>query len=224
MSHLERQVEHGSGEKSRGEHARSLLDCSYAVGTWRAPRSVGMVRVTTRARGFTLLEALVVVALLGIVAAIVGGILNATYQKMRLETAVNDIGSLLESAHESMINVQGDVFVGLLKEPWRLRVARDAALTDVVREFAVPEYVSFSIAAVDGVQTNWPAVGPNGPWLLRLDTFGRTTTAAGAPVTAVQTLAVTHRDVVTGRLKPRLRYEVRIYPLWRVETAKEVLP
>lgn len=224
MSHLEPEVNHGSGGQFRIEHVREKLACIYAVGTWRAVHSAGMVRATTRARGFTLLEALVVVALLGIVAAIVGGILNATYQKMRLETAVNDIDSLLESAHESMISVQSDVFVGLLKAPWRLRVARDAALTDVVREFAVPEHVSFSMTTVDGVQTNWPAAGADGPWLLRLDTFGRTTTAAGAPVTAVQTLTVTHRDVVTGRLKPRLRWEVRIYPLWRVETAKEVVP
>jgi prepilin-type N-terminal cleavage/methylation domain-containing protein len=183
-----------------------------------------MVPSNLRARGFTLLEALVVVALLGIVAAIVGGILNTAYQKMRLETAVNDIDSLLESAYSAMVSTQGEVFIGLQKEPWRLRVARDAALTDVVAELMVPQYVSFSMASVEGVETNWPAVSTEGPWRLRLDTMGRTTTVAGAPLNAVQTLTVTHRDVVTGRLKPRLRYQVRIYPLWRVDVAKEVVP
>ncbi len=183
-----------------------------------------MVPAGSRSRGFSLLEALVVVALLGIAATIVGGVLNSTYQKMRLESAVNDIDSLLESAHSAMVSSQAEVFIGLQKGPWRLRVARDAALTDVVEEFVVPDYVSFSMAAVDGIQTNWPAATGDGPWRLRLDTVGRTTTVAGAPVTAVQTLTVTHRDVVTGRLKPRLRYEVRIYPLWRVDVAKEVVP
>lgn len=183
-----------------------------------------MVPSRTRARGFTLLEALVVVALVGIVVTIVVGALQTTYQKMRLETAVNDIDSLLEAAHAAMVNTQADVFVGLLKEPWRLRVARDAALTDVLEELVVPGHVSFSMATVDGIQTNWPAAAADGPWLLRLDTVGRTTTAAGGPVTAVQALTVTHRDVVTGRLSPRLRYEVRIYPLWRVDVAKEIVP
>ncbi len=178
----------------------------------------------SRARGFTLLEALVVVALVGIVVTIVVGVLQATYQKMRLETAVNDIDSLLESAHAAMVNTQAEVFIGLQKEPWRLQVARDAALTDVVEEFVVPEHVSFSMAAVDGIETNWPAAAADGPWRLRLDTMGRTTTVAGALVTATQTLTVTHRDVVTGRLTPRLRYEVRVYPLWRVDVAKEIVP
>ncbi len=183
-----------------------------------------MVPADPRVRGFTLLEALVVVALLGIAAAIVGGILNTTYQRMRLETAVNDIDSLLESAYGAMVNTQAEVFIGLQKEPWRLQVARDAALTDVIEEYVVPAHVNFSTATLDAIQTNWPAASTNGPWRLRLDTMGRTTTVAGAPVTAVQTLTVTHRDMVTGRLKPPLRYEVRIYPLWRVDVAKEIVP
>lgn len=177
-----------------------------------------------RARGFTLLEALVVVALLGIAATIVVGTLQSTYQKMRLETAVNDIDSLLESAYEHMVSTQAEVFFGLVEgPPWRLRVTRDAGLSVVLNEYVVPDYVNFSMGVVGAVDTNWPAAASNGPWRLRLDTFGRTTTVTGAPVTAVQTLTVTHRDVVTGRLKPRLRYEVRIYPLWRVDVAKEVV-
>lgn len=176
------------------------------------------------ARGFTLLEALVVAALVGIIATIVGGILNSTYQRMRLEAAVSDIDSLLESAYSFMVRSQAEVFFGLVKNPWRLRVARDAALTDVLKEYAVPGFINFSLTALDGVESNWPAAGPNGPWVLRLDTFGRTTTPGGAPVASVQELAITHRGMVTGGLAPRLRYEVRIYPLWRVEVAKEVLP
>lgn len=183
-----------------------------------------MVASTFRARGFTLLEVLVVVALFGIAATIVVGTLQSTYQKMRLETAVNDIDSLLESAHAAMISTQGEVFVGLISgPPWRLRVARNAALSSVVEEYVVPDYVNFSMNVLGAVDTNWPAMASNGPWQLRLDTVGRTTTVAGAPVTAVQTLTVTHRDVVTGRLKPRLRYRIEIYPLWRVNVAKEVL-
>lgn len=183
-----------------------------------------MVPTRSRARGFTLLEALVVVALVGIVVTIVVGTLQSTHQKLRLETAANDIDSLLESAHAAMVNTQAEVFVGLQKEPWRLRVARDAALTDVLEEFVVPDFVNFSIATLDGVETNWPAAAADGPWLLRLDTVGRTTNVAGGLVTAVQTLTVTHRDVVTGRLKPRLRYQVSVYPLWRVDVAKEIVP
>ncbi|MEP0773514.1 MAG: prepilin-type N-terminal cleavage/methylation domain-containing protein [Acidobacteriota bacterium] len=178
----------------------------------------------SRARGFTLLEALVVVALLGIAVTIVAGTLQNTYQKMRLETAVNNIDSLLESAHAAMVSTQAEVFFGLVAgPPFRLRVARDAALSNVIEEYVVPDYVNFSMGVLGAVDTNWPAAASNGPWRLRLDTFGRTTTVTGAPVTAVQTLTVTHRDVVTGRLKPRLRYEVRVYPLWRVDVGKEVM-
>lgn len=224
MSHPERKRALNDLVRPRAREECLFLSVNYDAGTWRAEKVRLMMSAKPSARGFTLLEALIVVALLGIVAAMVGGILNSTYQRMRIESAVNDIDSLLESAHAAMVETQGEVFIGLMKNPWRLRVTRDAALNDVLKEYVVPNFVGFSMATLEGVEVNWPAPGPDGPWQLRLDTFGRTTTLGGAPVSAVQTLTVTHRNVVTGRLTPRVRYEVRIYPLWRVEVAKEVWP
>lgn len=224
MSHMERAGSRKDPTESRRGERSSTFSACWRAGTQCAQDRGLMVPTRSRARGFTLLEALVVVALVGIVVTIVVGTLQSTHQKLRLEAAANDIDSLLESAHAAMVNSQAEVFVGLQKEPWRLRVARDAALTDVLEEYVVPDHVNFSLAALDAVDTTWPAATADGPWRVRLDTFGRTTTPAGAPVAAVQTLTVTHRDVVTGRLTPRLRYEVRIYPLWRVDVAKEIVP
>ncbi len=53
--------------------------------------------------------------------------------------------------------------------------------------------------------------------MLRCDAIGRATNVdPGTQVRQVQTLVVTHRDMVDSGLDPRVRWEMQIYPIWQV--------
>jgi prepilin-type N-terminal cleavage/methylation domain-containing protein len=175
-------------------------------------------------RGFTLVELVVVLALFGLLALIAGGFVSASWQKMRLESTVGDVDTFLGSAYQQMVDTRGPVFVRLQKDERRIHIARDAAFTHVLAEYDLPAQVSLSMSSTTGVDCNWPATDPtDGPWILSCDTLGRTVDpVTGGVVAGVQTLTMTHVDMVSRRLTPVIRYTVRVLPLWRADVLKQV--
>jgi len=94
----------------------------------------------------------------------------------------------------------------------------------VLRELELPELVNLSMTSTSEIDCDWPdedgatlsANDTSTPRILQLDLIGRTLDATGVQITGVRHLIITHDDMVTGALQPRMRYEVRIYPLWYV--------
>ncbi len=199
-----------------------------------------------RDAGFTLIEALVVVAIVGLLVLVAIVPINSYWQRSRLETTSGDIRNFLQSAYYEAINQHTQVVVTLQRNAgtarWELYLTPPPL--NGSRLLVLPEFVSFAdnpLASAGG----WPVSSVNGNVrAIMCDPSGRTMvpaypvaplspvvaatfTGAGAetpgqPVLEVKTLSVTHADMVDGTLQPNIRDDVLLFPIWTV-TVKKVL-
>jgi len=190
---------------------------------------MSMSRRIRSQRGVTLIEMLIVLALLAIVAGISSFAINSTWQRYRLEAAAGDVRSFVQQTFTAMTGAGAPVFLRLVPgTPNRLEIASAADGTGVLRQLELPELISLSMTSTAEIDCDWP--GPDGTVpaasdtstarVLQLDLVGRTLDATGIQVAGVRHLVMTHDDMVTGRLEPRMRYDVRLYPLWYVHLVR----
>jgi prepilin-type N-terminal cleavage/methylation domain-containing protein len=176
-----------------------------------------------RDAGFTLIEALIVLAMVGILAAMVTVPVNSYYQRSHLETTARDLRTFLESAASEATYQHANV---------TLSVAVDAD-HDVILTLApvtpghqatleLPSFVKIALNPGSALPATW--VLPTAGNVLICDTNERAIDPGSAQQSrAAQTFALTHVRMVDGSLKPVIRYDVQIYPLWRVTVTKSVL-
>ncbi|OYV93238.1 MAG: hypothetical protein B7Z68_08850 [Acidobacteria bacterium 21-70-11] len=198
-----------------------------------------------RAAGFTLIEALVVLAIVGLLVLIAIVPISSYWQRSRLETTAGDIRNFLQSAYSEAISQHTQVVVTLQKNAttgrWELYLTPPPLKAS--RLLVLPEFVSFAYnpAATAG---GWP-VSSKGVRGIMCDQSGRTmvplfpvaplspvvadtftgwgTETAGQPVLQVKTLAVTHVNMVDGSLQPNIRDDILLFPIWTVTVHKVVL-
>lgn len=181
-----------------------------------------------RQRGFTFIEAMIVVAIIALIAVLAGGQINKSYQRTRLEGAAADVRAFLQSAFVFMNNNRSPVHVRVVPgAPTRLQITQNADGSGrVFSTYVVPDFVQLNVLA-------WPCgcatactVTASTPGVLQCDATGRAVNAfCGPPPTMVdqpQTIIVTHKDMVSGQLKPNTVYIVQVYPLWNVRSVKSV--
>jgi type II secretory pathway pseudopilin PulG len=168
--------------------------------------------------GVTLLEALIVLAIIALVTAIVTVPVNSYWQRSRLETTAGDVRNFLQQAYVEAVNQHTAITVTLqqVSGVWTLRIAPPPLRTPAT--YALPSFVSLapnpSFAA-----GGWPVVGATR--VLVCDTIGRTIDpTTGQQVTSTRTLAITHERMADGSLSPNLRFDVQVYPLWNVSYQK----
>ncbi len=203
-----------------------------------------------RARGFSLLEILVVIAILGIALMLGLAGVSSTLKRQRLASAADDLRTIAQRALTEMQNrnvatylvfgkyvtdVGTDVAVALdTNNNGRIEIDKngdglfdDANNDDTVlwRVRLQPE-IALSTTAVNAQSFNaqWakPASGSNSAVLLcdflgrtmRPDVSGAPPLAAPTQVTAVATVQMTHRDMISGALTPLTVYTLSINPLW----------
>lgn len=196
------------------------------------------VRTLPRRRdaGVTLVEALVVLAILGLVTAIVAVPINSYWQRSRLQSTAGDIRNFLQTAYTEAVNQHTQVTVTLQQDTttgnWQLQLnPPPAAPRTALGTYVVPSFVSLAYnptAAAGG----WPTSGAISSIIC--DTMSRTlcpvgfascdpTSTTPAQVTNVRTLSITHTSMVDGSLTPKTRFDIQIFPVWNVSYHK-VLP
>ncbi|HUK13894.1 MAG TPA: prepilin-type N-terminal cleavage/methylation domain-containing protein [Thermoanaerobaculaceae bacterium] len=174
-------------------------------------------------RGFTLLEALVVVAIIGIAAALAVVQVNKAWQRSRLESAAGDIQSFLQSAYTYMVNSRAPVFVVMTlsgSSPTTMAVWQNADGSGVQygSTYTFPDFLSVT-------PSNWPNGTAASTKELECDGAGRTLDpSVSPPVMVVQppTLAITHVDMVAGSLRPNTVYTLTLAGLWKPQLVKAV--
>jgi type II secretory pathway pseudopilin PulG len=165
-----------------------------------------------RQRGVSLIELLVIVALIGLMAVLTFGEASKTYRKWRLEGAVNETQTFLDSLTRRAQENHRQLFARL--DGHRLTACQSSDGTGVVATLTIPDYIAFSATDPVGLTTTWPVVSSARE--LGCDPRGITLDpATGAMVAAEQRLTMTHVDMAAGSLTPRIVYSVRISPLWR---------
>lgn len=197
-----------------------------ALGRRRAMRMSTLLRSQ---RGVTLIEMLVVLAVLGVLAGVVSFAINSAWQRYRLEATAGDVRSFVQQTFTAMTGEGAPVFLRLVPgTPNRLEITSAADGTGVLRQLELPELINLSMTSTSEIDCDWPAEDgtqpstsdTSTPRVLQLDLVGRTLDATGVQVTGIRHLIMTHDDMVTGTLEPRMRYDVRLYPLWYVQLVR----
>ncbi len=189
-----------------------------------------------RDAGVTLVEALVVLAILGLVAAIVTVPVNSYWQRSRLQSAAGDIRSFLQMAYTEAANQHAEVTVTLQHDTatgrWQLQLnPPPAAPRPSTGTFVIPEFVSlaYNPAATAG---GWPATGtarslactPGGLTMIPSgSTAVGTGEIAGSQARQVKTLSISHTSMVDGSLAPNTRFDIQVYPIWSASYRKVLL-
>lgn len=180
-----------------------------------------------RQRGVTLIEMLTVLLLFGLIALIGTIQVNKTWQRYRLDNVSSELRNFMQSAFVEMGRQRTPVFLRLEPPngtvPARLAVCRNADGSGEIDAYVMPDFISLSTTSVTGFTCNWPCAASGGacatittPRVLRCDSIGRATNSEGTQVREVQTLVVTHRDMINAGLDPRVRWEMQVFPLWQV--------
>jgi prepilin-type N-terminal cleavage/methylation domain-containing protein len=203
-------------------------------------------------RGFSFLEVLVVVAILGILAAITGIEVNRTFKRQRLASGAAEIQQLAQRAYTEMQRRNVAMFVsigaptagnpssipiqltadtganpGVLESDDTVVLSTFVALTDAGGSDV--QQISLSRADKTKIESSlWSDDDPNpaNPRVLMCDLLGRAINPAtpGQQITGVATLSITHTEMIAGRLTPKINYQLRINPLWNVTVNKVVGP
>jgi prepilin-type N-terminal cleavage/methylation domain-containing protein len=162
----------------------------------------------SRERGFTLIEALVVVFIVGLLAAIIVVPINSYWQRSRLETSAGDIRNFLQRAYSEAVNQHTSITASI-------STASDGRLVMQLNPpppFPNSHLGTFTlseIVALDTTRTNWPLA--SGVRSLQCDPLGRTVDpTSSTQVTQTISLAVTHTQMADGSLTPYVIYNVQL--------------
>jgi prepilin-type N-terminal cleavage/methylation domain-containing protein len=178
-----------------------------------------------RESGFTLLEALIVLAIVGVLAAIVTVPINSYWQRARVETTAGDIRNFLQQAFTESINQHTPVNVTLqldASSKWVLQLNPPPAPPRTANgTYTIPDFVSLAYNPAAGAG-GWPVSGP--ARTLTCDTVGRTIDpTTGLQVTSTVTMSITHVRMVDGSLTPNTRFNIQVFPIWNVTLRKTLV-
>ncbi len=174
-------------------------------------------RHKSRQGGFTLIEALVVVALLGIVLAITAAMLRSVKEKTGLEATVTNLRGLMDRAPTEAVKRRTTVRVRYDPSNRRFQlVSRDSSgNVTIIDSYTLPDGVVFENTS----PTAWPTVGSF--YGLDCDTMGRLLNpASGARLLTPQSFQVTLKAMQDGIVKPKIAYLFQVFPVWSCRVTK----
>lgn len=187
-------------------------------------------------RGFTLLEMIIVAAILGMIALIATIAVSNAIKRQRLEVASRQLQSIMEKAYVLTAQRNAGVFMvltpaysdGSRRVMLRADTDGDGQISSAElapydsSKYAVGDPNNDAIITSDLVVSscNWPSVtvGGSSMKVLLCDTQGRTLDPSVSPATQFSSalISLTRQDMTTSppALTPRTRYDITLGALW----------
>jgi prepilin-type N-terminal cleavage/methylation domain-containing protein len=202
-------------------------------------------------RGLSLVELLVVLAIVGLLVGI-GGIEAAkAIKRAQPAAAAQTMQIFAKRAYTESQRRGGATFLRIAPatavDPKTIPVeiwadadadgALDTTKDTLVDTYRIPltdaggadvQRIALSTAAKDKVlSANWSYNGTaiDTERILECDNFGRAIDVSLTPpsqIAGAATLAVTHADMVSGNLRPRKNFQLRISPAWNVQVVESI--
>ena len=192
-----------------------------------------------RPRGFSLLEVLIVVALIGIAAMIGFGQFSATFKRQRLVGSSAEMKTIAQSVRTTGQNRNAMAFLRIAPAnpdgtiPIQVLIDSngnsqlDVGTDAVTREYSLPADLNLASPDPDGPGPasswdQWVARAGNDHYIA-CDFLGRTID----PVSQTQvvrplTLELTHDDMISGRLTPQVTWTLTVNPVWNAALAQRL--
>jgi prepilin-type N-terminal cleavage/methylation domain-containing protein len=193
-----------------------------------------------RSRGFTLLEALVVVFIVGMVALVSVPEILRTVKMSDLGAVSNDVAAFLQRVplesqsrgQVMFVRLTGEDVVTLRRSLQMIADTNgngslDVGTDAVVQTMEIPDSVSFSRTTVGDVDSAFFASTGSGTGkviALGVDFRGRTILPGGAQIGGLATVSMLHRDMVgtDADLTPAMDFRIEIGPVWNPRVVKLV--
>lgn len=175
--------------------------------------------------GFTLIEVLVVLAIMGLVAALMTIAVSKTLKRQRLGTAAAQLSSFIQKAYTNTSLNQREVFIEIgaaqsdgsrtafMIEDSNENGSLDGTDTQLDTLSITPDLV-LSNSTTAGVA--WPV--SSGNLIIGCSAGGRMVD----PTTKTNLdhyveLSITLSEMLSGDLTPGIRYTITVYPIWKTE-------
>ncbi len=187
-------------------------------------------RRSKRQAGFSLIELLVVLVILGMIAIILTIAVSKTLKRQRLRTGAQQLTGFIQKAYVLASQKSAGVFVRIL--PVKSDGTRDVQLVedsngDQSLEVGSDQVLSTEVITGDLVLANstvssqsWPTVGNDIVLFCNSDGLA-VNPATGTQITGTADITLTHIDMQNGSLSPKIRYDIKVYPIWRPAMSTE---
>ncbi len=188
-------------------------------------------RVRRPEGGFTLIEALIVLVILGLVTTIAVVQINSYWQRARLQTAAGDLRSFLQTVYTEAIAQHTQMAVTLQTASGACVFQVAPPPLKVPATFTLPDVVDCTTLNPGPTAGGWPTssgvptliCAPTGITLIPAGATCAATETPGGQAREVKTLSITHARMVDGSLTPNTRFDVQIFPIWNVSYRKVLL-
>ncbi len=179
--------------------------------------------------GFSLMELMIVVAILGLIAVIATMVVSQTIKRQRLAAAAGQLQAFMEKAYVLSIQDHSPVFVVLLPQ-----ASNGSRTVELVRDSNTDQALSAGDPVMDRLlltndilvsNVTWPSTtwGGNTVNVLLCDMMGRTMDPTVSPPKMASTplISLTRFDMTGSNpsLSPAQRYDLSMDQLWHVSLA-----
>ena len=199
----------------------------------------------TGSKGFSLIEILVVVAILGLIAMIMTIAVSKTLKRQRLDTAAREIQSFLNRAYTTTTSTGRAAFI-VISAPATdgsrtmtiyddtnnngvFNSASDAAIASSI----LPGDLVLSAPSSSTAYRSWPATSASNTFIIECDSTGRSvdppnsstnsSATAGVFMTLPAAVSITHQEMGSGgTLRPNTAYLIFANLLWQPTIQKWV--